>query len=106
MPPMTPEMVKYMLEQNIQQWSDRFNVNQKVLDYMARQAQQGVPLTQELEGIQGGSLGEHLVHTRGTIEAMQSYLTQARAALAQGGQVMSNFVGRMGSAGVQIADEA
>jgi hypothetical protein len=106
MPPMTPEMVQYMLEQNIQQWSDRLNVNQKVMEYMTRQAQQGVPLDQTFEAVQGGSLGEHMVHTRGTIEAMQNYLTQARAALAQGGQAMSNFVGRMGNAGVQIADEA
>lgn len=106
MPPMTPEMLKYMLEQNIQRWSDNLNVQQKVLEYMTRQALQPGAAAQQFEAVQGGTLAEHIVHTRGTIEAMQNYLTQARAALAQGGQVMSNFVARMGNAGVQIADEA
>lgn len=106
MPPLTPEMAQYLLEQNIQRWSDNLNVQQKAFEMMARQAQQGVPLAQELEAIQGGELGQHLVHTRGTIQAMQNYLTQARGVLAQGGQTMMNFVGRMGNAGVVIGEEA
>jgi hypothetical protein len=106
MAPITPEMAKAMLENNIQQWADNLNVQQKALEFMTRDAQRGMPLDQVWEDIQGGKLGESMVHTRGQIQAMQNYLAQARAALAQGGQATMNFVGRMGNAGAAIAEEA
>src|SRR5580765_7831417 len=106
MAPLTAEQAQALLQQNVQRWSDNLNVNQKALELMTQHAQQGMAVTDELESIQGGTLGEHMVHTRGTIQAMQNYLVQARAALAQGGQAAVNFVSRMGNAGVQIADEA
>lgn len=103
MPPTDPAAAKALIEQSVNAWANNLQVTQNVYAVMLRDAQRGFPLQRIWDSVDQTTLGQEMAYCRGQIQAIQTYLAEARSALAQSGPAITNFFRTTYQSGVQIA---
>ncbi|MDO8363354.1 MAG: hypothetical protein Q7V88_10700 [Actinomycetota bacterium] len=69
---------------------------------MLRDAQRGFPLQRIWDSVDQTTLGQEMAYCRGQLQAIQTYLVEARSVLAQSGPAITNFLRTTYQSGVQI----